>query len=329
MTKKGSSSRGYQLTNIKIASLLDIKGKPITKALKVSKLRKEGLPDTADPGIIFTYDLDRNVKKLEKTLNTKSSKARQLGINYQSYRNYEKLGMPDEVESAFDWIKERKKKVSRAEIGRALDLSRERIRQLIVLGMPFNQSDNPIQDSIDWYYEWQKKNAEIISKGFRLNGKITQRKLCKELTLTPNKLKSFIEEGMPTANVDEALQWLQDNKIKVGKHWKDNDESGFRLWFRHQFNVSQSMYNKCIKFGLPRGIEEPTAWMNENAFKHTGMWKLANPKNIKKMMCVNLQIPPYQYDRFIESGMAKANVKEAARWIHEQFLRTEFGLIAR
>lgn len=329
MNKKGISTKGYQLTNIQIANVLNIKGKPITKALTVSRLRKEGLPDTTDAGIIFTYDFNRKVKKVEKMLNSRNFKARELGLTTNQYLYYERQGMPDKVEKAEDWIKQRKKKVSRADIGRALDLSRERIRQLMKLGMPFNQSDNPIQDAINWYQEWQKNNSEIRSNGFRLDGRITKGKLCEELSISRPKLIQFIDEGMPSDNIPDALQWLRDNKIKVGNKWKDNDESGFSLWFRHQYNAKQSMYNKCIKLGMPGGIEEATAWMNENAFKHNDMWKLKNPKNIKKMMCETLKITPFQYDRFTESGMAKDSLIEAGRWIHEQFLRTEFGLIAR
>lgn len=329
MSPKNVSPRGYQLTNMQIANFLNIKGKPITKTTTVSRLRKEGLPDTDNASLIFTFDFDRKVKKVEKILNSRSHKARELGISVNKYRYYQRQGMPDKVEKAQDWIKQRNKKVSYAEIGRALGKTRERIRQLVQMGMPFNVTDNPIGDAVTWYYEWQKINAEIKSNGFLLDGTITQKKLCEELSLTRLKLMQFMDEGMPSDNIPDALEWLRDNKIKVGKHWKDNDENGFRLWFRHQFNAKQSMYNQCIKAGMPKGIEEATDWMHKNAFKHNDIWRLNNAKSIKEMMCESLRITPYQYDKFTEGGMAKDSVMEAAGWIYERFIRTEFGLIAR
>ena len=220
-----ASRTTYKLSNVEIGKLLRINKKGMLKetlANKVSRLRKLGLPDTEDfKEVTYWYENFLLTKEDKKSKRPKEL-AKKLGISPSKCASYLDKGMPNTYNKALPWLRIKEARVTLQQIGDALVLTKERVRQMVKLGMPFNESLTPIQDAVKWYRnrpevkEERKKQGKFINK----SGKTNKYK-AEKIGISLAKLKQFEEKGMPSNNIAKSKKWLKENCVKSPKGlWK-------------------------------------------------------------------------------------------------------------
>ena len=163
-SRKGKSSYGFAFANLNISEILNLNNiTRLSKISKVSRLRKEGLPNTSDKQVIIDWYDSYLTDKAKEKAKTPTEVSRSLGITLNNLFFYKKKGMPEDLEEARAWIYNHKSKATLQSIGDAVGLTRERIRQLVKKGMPFNQSTTPIKDATLWLTERRKKRKSTPS----------------------------------------------------------------------------------------------------------------------------------------------------------------------
>ena len=163
-SRKGNSSYGFAFANLNISEILNLNNiTRLSKISKVSRLRKEGLPNTTDKQVIIDWYDSYLTDKAKEKAKTPTEVSRSLGITLNNLFFYKKKGMPEDLEEARAWIYNHKSKATLQSIGDAVGLTRERIRQLVKKGMPFNQSTTPIKDATLWLTERRKKRKSTPS----------------------------------------------------------------------------------------------------------------------------------------------------------------------
>ena len=189
-----ASRTSYKLSNVEIGKLLRINKKGMLKetlANKVSRLRKLGLPNTKDFKEVTYWYENFLLTKEDKKNKIPIHLAKKLDITESNCRNWIKKGMPTSYNKALSWLRNKEKKATLQQIGDALGLSKERVRQMVKFGMPFNESLTPIKDAEKWY----KKTQEI--------------------GVAVSNIKKFEDKGMPFNNIEKSKEWVKKNCFKT------------------------------------------------------------------------------------------------------------------
>lgn len=328
VSKTVKSVPTYELGSKEIAKVLNLKTKHYGP--RVGYLRTKGLPNTSDKKVLRDWFKDFTFKT-NLTLNALSKKLR---LKEHKTREYLKLGMPRyDVSEAKIWVLNQKQKeakiVTLNEIGIALGLTRERVRQLVAEGMPFNESDTPIQDAMVWMALKTKTKKELTGTGKWLHKKGTQKTYkANKLSITFAQLKEWENEGMPSDSLDSAKKWIKDNKIKSKKGWVDKTNKRLKVIVRQSLGMNNVGFDKLIEKGMPPyDLEEAKLWIAENCYVSSkGGYVYLTDKKRRSNMCKGLKILARIYEKFVKLGMPPYDLKEAKKWMKTNAYKTQKGV---